>query len=1558
MSSMRVSQTFNRQPLTEEITDNGQKKTITTGAVIETAQEITLTQDAARLETPGYVLVSKDQHLHLYGDLVRIEGRLSMPGKNFLVVARRLILADDAAGNSPAIVVDGPPLEEKDRKPKPLNQGETTKGSPVLKKQKGTIGPSGWCNRIWPIWLESDTIGPGGPGESAKDHPEQMHGEPGHDGRPGRDGGNVKILCERLDYRELLFGRLGLNNRTSACQVRLTTSLRPEELESEGENLVLVAAVGRGLRIRIFDGEGKVVADQPESALVAGDKLSRLRKRFEMSWSDVLRAGDWSQGLPSDAKPAQQRQVLIDQLSGISGLPKELLGKLDDYGLIGRGAVTAFLLQAGIRDQAGLRVDGHRAYRNTLIRALAASNGFDVPSLEALDDQQLVRVAVAPSPTNKFVLRGGAALLRQRVFGLISISDVLETTGWLSAHELNSMPSAARREALVDHLSRLSNLPKDEIGRLGDYELIGHGAVVAVLLQSGRGVRPGTALDGHRRALIDHAVESEAFDARQLEALGNQELVRRLLKRIKTGRLSDLHDRIENALNEKRRIELATSPTTIDFQAFPRVPMTPADVLVAGNWLTEEQAAAMAPGNQRQALVNQLSRITHMPADWLSGLRDYDLIGRGAAIAFLRQMGMVNEDALGIDWSLDNYRNTLIVETAGLGYDVGALQGLTDQQLVRLVLEHAGDRWRLGPRLAALRDQLLRLAKKDEEDILADLTSILGLPARDGFSISACGGAGGDGQQGQQGAEGGDGGPGWSFTKERQEATGGGDGGQGGNGGKGGRGGPGGKGGSVLVHLIAGGLQPSVNNKGGDAGLPGEGGPRGEGGAPGLGGQFPDFVHGKGWVWVRKPSGKPGTRGEVGPKGDPGSRGADGAQQLSNGNLTPESLVANTRVSQLVMMWQRVRAEYVATDPTGLATMAEIVSRVDWVATLLKAVPQSSPDFPLTAAVLPGILSTRVAARVGLDYFGFGPYDVPAGSIALYREWLNNALPALEKLETDFTRYFEALRNETDATAAFSAAAAKAADRKKALENYRTALTAKITHELEKIQEFEGKEGKRTKDRKVVKSKLMKFSDEVDKAFGLTPETFLNCLSQLSFTSPENPMGAGIMVASQFGTVVHEGTNHILSDSGELVKKSWVLQNINQFDSPDLKADFVREKGEYINESASYRTVASLEKLKGLLGQFVKGKHEAEEACRAVQAHIDLIAERNRHIDYYNSLLREMVELASEQRRLDLEERIAIDGMTKKTPGLSPMTNFVYGMYEETKRDCLEALNMLYRAQSFWSLSPLSDFYKVIGSSPEAITHSQLMRAQSALWNGLVTEIGGSHRPSPFTGIFVVLTREKHGKFFENLELWSKASFHLAPATKRSQTTLSVLEPTEAAFTGDTFPEENVRHPFYGRSNVRLTKVRAWMVGMTTPNGIHMVNIQHCGREILYLRDNTPYPARMNDGDFEAPLPLNKVVQVAHAPVSKTFVYGSAGLALDLAKSTFSKGKLRGISGAQDGDLNYSENAELGLPGEKAYAAIGPFATWQLDVPISTNADFSQMNAIVMEFDGFCEGFE
>jgi hypothetical protein len=64
-------------------------------------------------------------------------------------------------------------------------------------------------------------------------------------------------------------------------------------------------------------------------------------------------------------------------------------------------------------------------------------------------------------------------------------------------------------------------------------------------------------LEGHRRYLI-HAAQREGFDAGQLEALDNQELVRRVLGRIKAGRLAALHDRIEAALVEKRRIETAT----------------------------------------------------------------------------------------------------------------------------------------------------------------------------------------------------------------------------------------------------------------------------------------------------------------------------------------------------------------------------------------------------------------------------------------------------------------------------------------------------------------------------------------------------------------------------------------------------------------------------------------------------------------------------------------------------------------------------------------------------------------------------------------------------------------------------------------------------------------------------------------------------------------------------------------------------------------------------------------------------------------------------------------
>jgi len=1113
----------------------------------------------------------------------------------------------------------------------------------------------------------------------------------------------------------------------------------------------------------------------------------------------------------------------------------------------------------------------------------------------------------------------------------LTLTSILEAAGWRNQDELGRMTEQQKRQALADELSRITTLPKGVfytwrlvshgeeepsrvlVTKLTDRELIGRGAVIAFLLQMGIRDEAGLKVD----------CDLESF----------------------------------------RKTYIA--------EVMRHVSVT--DVLQAGKWRTSVQLQTISEPAQRQILVDELSRISGLPKELFNTLDDYTLIGRGLATAFLLQMGLRDEASLGV--TLDNDRNTLIVEVAGkCSYPF--LQGCHNQQLVGLALEGAEGNWVLGSKLSTLRDRLRNrwssLAEKEQEQVVGHLASVLGVAVLPQFAISARGGVGGEGQTGQEGADGGNGGDALNYAVNRSLATPG-AGGVGGKGGKGGKGGPGGPGGSVIVHLIRGGTKPSVELKGGDPGDPGSGGLCGQPGKAGRGGTYDEgtgaeperggSVTAPQHKWVTVPGGGFAGPSVDGLKGDKGSAGTDGSAHLTDGTelyLTPADLLANTRVNQLVMMWQRLRAEWVAIDPeSNPAAVAELKARMEWVEKLLKAVPQSSPvDFSLAAAVLPGLLSVKVNTSAGRNYFGFGPYDVPAVSVSVYRGYLKTTLAEggpLEKLEKNFNNYFDALRKQTDALASFDLVRKEGSDRKTSVDTYRGKLITHIRNEKNDIARLERQ---RKTDQQRLVPKLAAFGQDVVKRhLYLSPETFFNCLSQLSFVQEEHPVGGRLMVASQVGTMINDALTKVETDAGELVSKSYLLQNIKAFSSPDLKSDFRTYESGFMDPKESYQALASYDKLKKLLAEFVDTVPGALEVTRNIQAHIELIDNRNHHIDLYNDLLRQLTEIASELRRLEIQIQIASDGEARKQPGLAAMTNFVYGLYESVKTDCLEALHLLYRAQCFWLLKPPSEFHEVIGSSPEAITFSQLSKANNKLTFSLVSDLSKlENRPSHFAGILVVLTPEKHPEIFSRLKIFLEAKFHLAPATKKSVGPATILTPTAAAFTGDTLPDPDVPNPFYGKANVRLKKVRAWMVGMYTTNGEHLVNIEHDGNEMFWCADNTAYPPRPLDLESlnEQPMKIQDVPMVSHAKVRKEFVYRSEGLKLDLAARTFQRGEHI----ETDGDLGYSPEAELGLPGKEGFAAIGPFTTWKIEVPSSNpGLDLSKLSAIVMEFDGTNQGF-
>ena len=304
--------------------------------------------------------------------------------------------------------------------------------------QGGIGGQGGWVSRA-----------AGGPGpplmeyiEPAPNGPDGQYGEPGERGDEAdpSQGGSSTITWGKVDSTDLvrlasvtqlqmLFERTRadyLVTETRDYSVRLMACAPPQgsvlpDLVNDGTNLVVVGRSRDGLHVRIFDATGQIVVDKQEAGMIAD------QRRFLISMADVLEAGDWATPEELHAMSSQgQRQRLTDQLSRISGLCNEPdpdkkgdacnAFKVNDYDLTGDGAVTAFLLQMGIRDEAGLKVDLEH-YRNALMNALipevARNTGYDEASLRKLNNQDLVQVALdleifKPKPRNKFVLRGHA----------------------------------------------------------------------------------------------------------------------------------------------------------------------------------------------------------------------------------------------------------------------------------------------------------------------------------------------------------------------------------------------------------------------------------------------------------------------------------------------------------------------------------------------------------------------------------------------------------------------------------------------------------------------------------------------------------------------------------------------------------------------------------------------------------------------------------------------------------------------------------------------------------------------------------------------------------------------------------------------------------------------------------------------------------------------------------------------------------------------------------------------------------------------------------------------
>jgi hypothetical protein len=658
--------------------------------------------------------------------------------------------------------------------------------------------------------------------------------------------------------------------------------------------------------------------------------------------------------------------------------------------------------------------------------------------------------------------------------------------------------------------------------------------------------------------------------------------------------------------------------------------------------------------------------------------------------------------------------------------------------------------------------------------------------------------------------------------------------------------------------------------------------------------------------------------------------------------------------------------------------------RLVWVTKLLTAVSLSGEDSQKNLAALlykPAILALN-NHRNGLDFFGKNESYTPKLSFDTHETNLTASLSSLETIEAAKDKYFTALREKKNATNDLAAAIETTGSQISLLSTRKEKLKGELDKTSDTIDEL-NKQLNQTE----LAEKMRNFEVQIKSAFGLSLQTFFNCLGMLSFMNVNEPRNAintltkaggyasaGAMGVSQLGSMINEGVNNVLNDSGEPVPKNYVLTQIEVIKGDiRLQSEFQRRENGFLAADPSKRLVVELDRFRGLCKQFYRSAPAAEELRKELDGFIETTTNRNLHIDYFNSLLIEVRQLAGEIGTLQLQKSTLQGNLTGiSNPGLPAIASFVSGLHERAKATCISDLYKVFRAKAFWALEPYSGFYDLLGSSPGAITQAAMKGYKSQLMAELEAALESARAtPNVFPkkeesmGAVIVLTPNGHQQFFKELLDQSWAVFELEPATKASTQPFPTYSPTAVAWCGTERPvyAPDAPNPFHGKSNVRLTKIRTWMVGMKTDTIAHTVLTTHLGKEQFRRSDDRPYPARTVPAG-ERDLNKRNAEYVTHTQTPIPFKYDSTDLRFDPAKpdnESFTPGSLtsKWVPAIMDGDLGFPSSGLAALPGKSSYAPIGPFGKWRVDVRAQDNhgLNLKGLTAVVIEMHGFSDIF-
>jgi hypothetical protein len=853
------------------------------------------------------------------------------------------------------------------------------------------------------------------------------------------------------------------------------------------------------------------------------------------------------------------------------------------------------------------------------------------------------------------------------------------------------------------------------------------------------------------------------------------------------------------------------------------------------------------------------------------------------------------------------------------------------------------------------------------------------------LTLSACGGAGGQGRAGQRGGKGGPGGPGADFWQQEPSmnqayqltysALAGGPGGNGGHGGIGGPGGTGGRAGNcTLIVNDALGQNTTITYSGkpGDAGLRGwhgEGGAAGDNGRDGAG-RYADssgIPPNRNNYWntvvfrgLIPESGKSGAERfkEMGSSLPPELvdpppakwgryllvHDVDAVPATSNDAV--EKLRGFARVSHLHMIFETARERYLEWDAFRIngetanadAKKKELLALFDFLDLGARLLPKysSTDDKRVRDDIAATLASLKRNLALDLDYFGHSQDFVPLGSPDFYLQPFNDELGFLKERETTYYDYTQALKDKINVNdqrfKAIRQADANITTLEQNLNQLKITLTGLIKTDIPNADKAIGEAKTKLQD------KLGNLTNEIKTTTGLTPEDFIDCLFNLAFAgSPETGHGAFTMfttLTSQSAKLISKAIDTLPNDEGQPVQKKHMLFQVDRLTNDitklneawtTIKTARAGLETAQLNDPDAYRLLMTREKFDNLLEQF-STMGAVQSAKDALDNYVDAVQQRNAVLADYNTLiteyLRVMGELETTKAQKDDVEQLRAN---TAQPNLPAETAFVTALYNRSRERCIEYCYLASRAYRFWTLQPDNELASVLKlGSPNEINFQLLSGVVEALyqkrteqiWTSLsktVQDFPPKEADYKGTGICVVANSRTHRQAIADLKKNGVASFTIAAPTQNS----TVSE-----------------NPFSLHANVRISRVRIWVMGVNTTDRMCRVRARHKGYEVVRA--------------------VNKaLVPFSHEPVDLVFVYDWTKVLWNMQGEYVENPEPALLHASTDGDLTYKGD----YAGSRYLPLIGPFAEWEITVSDKDNKglDRSKITAICFDFHGFSQ---